>query len=71
MPSSGLGTLDVWFDNAFSDLIVHDRITSSLSELRRAAESVDELLAQLDPREEAVAVTVAELESRRAGLLRH
>ena len=70
MPSSGLGTLDVWFDNRFSDLIVHDRITSSISELRRAAQSVDELLAELDPREQAIAAAVTELETRRAGLLR-
>jgi hypothetical protein len=70
MPSSGLGSLDVWFDNAFSDLMVHDRITSSISELRRAARSVEELLAELDPRDDAVGVTVAQLETERERLLR-
>jgi hypothetical protein len=52
MPSHGLGKLDVWFDNRFSDLMVHDRISSSISELERAKRSVDELLGELDPREQ-------------------
>lgn len=70
MPSSALGTWDVWFDNTFSDLMVHDRITSSSAELRRAAASVEELIVELTPGADAAATHVDALESQRADLLR-
>lgn len=70
MPSSALGTWDVWFDNTFSDLMVHDRITSSSAELRRAASSVDELIAELTPSAEAAGAHVDSLEHQRSTLLR-
>ncbi|MAT04478.1 MAG: hypothetical protein CL424_05480 [Acidimicrobiaceae bacterium] len=70
MPSSALGTWDVWFDNTFSDLMVHDRIASSSAELRRAAASVDELITELTPAADAAAAQTTALESQRADLLR-
>ena len=70
MPSSALGTWDVWFDNTFSDLMVHDRISSSSAELRRAAASVDELIAELTPGAEAAGAHVDALETQRHDLLR-
>jgi hypothetical protein len=65
-----VGKLDVWFDNRFSDLMVHDRISSSISELERAKRSVDELLGELDPREQQATDRVMQLESGRDALLR-
>ena len=70
MPSTGLGTLDIWFDNTFSDLMVHDRITSSISELQRAIDGVNELLSELEPRRTTADELVARLEADRAELLR-
>ena len=69
-PSVGLATMDIWFDNVFSDLMVHDRIASSISELERAKQSVDELVAELEPREAVLAERVARLEADRDALLR-
>lgn len=70
MPSSALGKWDVWFDNTFSDLMVHDRITSSTTELRRAAASVEALVAELTPGADAAGAQVDALEARRHDLLR-
>jgi hypothetical protein len=70
MPSSGLGTLDIWFDNTFSDLMVHDRISSSITELEKAATSVKELIGELDPRDRDATAIVDQLEAARGDLLR-
>ncbi len=70
MPSSRLGAWDIWFDNEFSDLMVHDRISSSITQLERSARSVQALLADLDPQHDTVSGHVERLEARRAELLR-
>lgn len=70
LPSEGLRTLDVWFDNKFSDLMVHDRISSSISDLERAKRTVEELLGELDPRERDACDRVGRLEAQRRELLR-
>lgn len=70
MPSSGLSRMDIWFDNRFSDLMVHDRISSSISELEKAAASVKELIGELEPRDQVASDRVDQLESERDALLR-
>ena len=70
MPSSGLTTWDIWFDNEFSDLMVHDRISSSITELERSRTGIERLIAELTPPAESADAAVADLEARRAHLLR-
>lgn len=47
LPSTGLTTMDIWFDNMFSDLLVHQQIAGSIDELRRTKSHVGALLTQL------------------------
>ena len=69
-PSTGLARMDLWFDNFFSDMMVHERISSSISELERAARSVDDLIEKITPHEQAATQHVEQLEGERSRLLR-
>ena len=47
LPSTGLTTMDIWFDNVFSDLMVHQQIAGSIDQLRRSKSHVRTVIAQL------------------------
>lgn len=70
-PSPRLLTLDRWFDNIASDVLVHHKILRSLDQLRRSHDGVRELLGQLAAEERIATARVAELEAHRDRLLRH
>lgn len=69
LPSTGVA-MDVWFDNIFTDLRSHGKITGSLRELQRSRSSVGTLLEELAAYEALSRPRVDGVEAERAGLLR-
>jgi hypothetical protein len=60
--SSTLRTMDVWFDNMFSDWMVGDRIRASAESVRNAQEQVSKIQTEGAARRQQVATRHSELE---------
>lgn len=70
MPSSRASTLDTWFDNVFSDFIVHRRISGSVDDLRRSKAEVEQMVAELASYEQVSRARLEAVEAERQALLR-
>ncbi|GAA1730229.1 hypothetical protein GCM10009809_27200 [Isoptericola hypogeus] len=62
-------TLDVWFDNVFTDWSVRNRIAEAQDRVLAAGQAVDGVRARLAQREHAVDAELAELAGRREAAL--
>ncbi len=62
-------TLDIWFDNIFTDLSVRERIAEARDRVDAARQAVGQVAARLDARARDVESRLAELTARRERLL--
>jgi small-conductance mechanosensitive channel len=67
--SSFTRTLDVWFDNFFTDLMVRDQIIEAQQKVDQAIEGVKAVLARLDGRKQKREDELAQLQAERTVLL--
>ncbi|GAS89993.1 hypothetical protein [Mycolicibacterium brisbanense] len=67
--SSFTRTLDVWFDNFFTDLMVRDQIIEAQQKVSQAIEGVEAVLARLDDRKHERTNELARLQAERTALL--
>lgn len=69
MPSPTLRGMDVWFDNIFSDWMVHDRIKASRTQIKSARAGLADLRRDLKEHRLRLERDLADNESKRSELL--
>lgn len=62
-------TLDIWFDNIFTDLSVRERITTARDRVESARHAVGQVAARLDARAQEAEARLTELTARRRRVL--
>lgn len=70
LPSARAAMIDTWFDNVFTDLSVHRRISGSLHDLRRTEGNLRELVDELGTYERIAGERLSAVEAERDALLR-